>query len=106
MTLGGDCCQAGAIARYRDVAAPAVEAAAGRYLARGGTTEVLQGDRVPNRIVLLELPDLAAARAWYESPAYVDARALRADAATGSIIAVEGSRRSESVDFRTLRSGS
>jgi uncharacterized protein (DUF1330 family) len=76
-------------AHYRDLAGPAVEAAGGRYLARGGTTEVLEGDRVPNRIVILEFPDLAAARAWYDSPAYVEARAVRDGAATGSFIAVE-----------------
>jgi uncharacterized protein (DUF1330 family) len=77
-------------AAYRELAGPAVEAAGGRYLARGGATEVLEGDRVPNRIVILEFPDLAAARAWYDSPAYVEARGVREGAATGSFIAVEG----------------
>jgi uncharacterized protein (DUF1330 family) len=75
---------------YRVLAGPAVEAAGGRYLARGGTTAVLEGDRVPNRIVLLEFPDLDAARAWYDSPQYVEARAEREGAAVGSLIAVEG----------------
>jgi uncharacterized protein (DUF1330 family) len=67
-----------------------VEAAGGRYLARGGATEVLEGDRVPNRTVILEFPDLAAARAWYDSPAYREARDVREGAAIGSFIAVEG----------------
>jgi uncharacterized protein (DUF1330 family) len=75
---------------YRALAGPAVEAAGGRYLARGGTTEVLEGERVPNRIVILEFADLAAARAWYDSPQYVEARAARVGAAIGSFIAVEG----------------
>jgi uncharacterized protein (DUF1330 family) len=75
---------------YRVLAGPAVEAAGGRYLARGGTAEVLEGDRVPNRIVIIEFDDLAAARAWYDSPAYVEARAVREGAAVGSFIAVEG----------------
>jgi uncharacterized protein (DUF1330 family) len=75
---------------YRRLAGPAVEAAGGRYLARGGATEVLEGDRVPNRIVILEFPDLDAARAWYDSPQYVEARGAREGAATGSFIAVEG----------------
>jgi uncharacterized protein (DUF1330 family) len=51
---------------------------------------VLEGDRVPNRIVILEFDDLAAARAWYDSPQYVEARAAREGAAVGSFIAVEG----------------
>ena len=75
---------------YRALAGPAVEGAGGRYLVRGGTTAVLEGDRVPNRIVILEFPDLGAARAWYDSPQYVEARAEREGAALGSLIAVEG----------------
>jgi uncharacterized protein (DUF1330 family) len=77
-------------ADYRGLASRAVESAGGRYLARGGATEVLEGDRVPNRMVILEFPDMDAARAWYDSPAYRDARAARAGAAVGSFIAVEG----------------
>jgi uncharacterized protein (DUF1330 family) len=77
-------------AQYRELAAPAVEAAGGRYLVRGGSTEVFEGDRVPNRVVILEFPDMDAARAWYESDAYVAARRQREGAATGSLIAVEG----------------
>lgn len=75
---------------YRALAAPAVEAGGGRYLARGGACEVLEGDRIPNRVVILEFPDMDAARAWYHSPQYVEARAARDGAATGSFIAVEG----------------
>ena len=77
-------------AAYRELAGPAVEAAGGRYLARGGTTAVFEGDRVPHRIVILEFPDLPTARAWYDSPAYLEARTARQGAAVGSFIAVEG----------------
>jgi uncharacterized protein (DUF1330 family) len=76
--------------RYRELAGPAVEAAGGEYLARGGTTVVLEGDRVPKRVVLLEFPDLQAAQDWYDSPQYTAARATREGAALGSLIAVEG----------------
>ena len=77
-------------AAYRELAAPAVEAAGGRFLVRGGATEVFEGDRVPNRTVILEFPDLQAARAWYDSSAYREARTVREGAAVGSFIAVEG----------------
>ncbi len=77
-------------AAYRELAGPAVEAAGGRYLARGGATEVLEGDRQPHRMVILEFPDMDAARAWYGSPAYVEARGVREGAAVGSFVAVEG----------------
>jgi uncharacterized protein (DUF1330 family) len=79
-----------AYARYRDLAGPAVARYGGRYVARGGATEVLEGDRVPNRTVLLEFPDPDAARRWYDSPEYGEARAVRANAATGSFVLVEG----------------
>ncbi len=75
---------------YAPLAGPSVEAAGGRYLARGGRTVVLEGDRQPHRTVIIEFPDLDAAQAWYDSPAYVEARAARAGAANASFIAVEG----------------
>jgi uncharacterized protein (DUF1330 family) len=77
-------------ADYRAVARRAVEAAGGKFIVRGGATEVLEGERQPNRLVVLEFPDMAAARAWYESPLYREARAAREGAAVGSFIAVEG----------------
>jgi uncharacterized protein (DUF1330 family) len=76
--------------RYKVLAAPAVAQYGGTYIVRGGATEVLEGDRVPNRTVLIEFPDAAAARAWYHSPEYTAAREERAGAATGSLILAEG----------------
>ena len=76
--------------QYRALAGPAVEAGGGRFIVRGGVTEVLEGDRVPNRVVILEFLSMDATRAWYESPQYVEARAAREGAANGSFIAVEG----------------
>jgi uncharacterized protein (DUF1330 family) len=76
--------------RYRPLAAASVEAYGGRYVVRGGATEVLEGDRVPNRLVVLEFPDPDTARRWYHSPEYAEAKATRAGAATGSFILVEG----------------
>ena len=75
---------------YKALAAPAVEAHGGRYLARGGTTELLEGLEVPERVVVLEFPDLDAARRWYASPEYTTARGARANAATGRLVLVDG----------------
>ena len=76
--------------RYRPLAAASVEQYGGRYLVRGGQSEVLEGDRVPNRLVVLEFPDADEARRWYHSPEYAAAKAIRDGAATGSFILVEG----------------
>jgi uncharacterized protein (DUF1330 family) len=63
---------------------------AGRYLARGGELAVLEGDWQPQRLVLLQFEDLQAAKRWYDSPAYREARGLREGAATLWVVAVEG----------------
>jgi uncharacterized protein (DUF1330 family) len=76
--------------RYRPLAAASVEQYGGRYLARGGATEVFEGDRVPSRLVVLEFPDADAARHWYHSAEYQEAKTVREGAATGSFILVEG----------------
>ena len=77
-------------ADYIPLSGPSVEAAGGRYLARGGETAVLEGDAQPHRTVIIEFESLAAAKAWYASPAYIEARAARAAAAVGTFIVVEG----------------
>ena len=76
--------------RYRPLAAASVEQYGGRYLVRGGASEVFEGDRIPHRSVLLEFPDAEAARRWYHSPEYQEAKAVREGAAVGSFICVEG----------------
>ena len=76
--------------QYKEAAPLAITRYGGRYLARGGTAAVLEGDWQPQRIVILEFPSLAAAKEFYDSPEYRAARALRSGAATMDIIAVEG----------------
>jgi uncharacterized protein (DUF1330 family) len=75
---------------YKAAAAPAVAAAGGAYLVRGGELAVLEGDWGPSRLVILEFEDLAAARRWYESERYRDARRLRQGAARIGMVAVQG----------------
>jgi uncharacterized protein (DUF1330 family) len=76
--------------RYKALALPAVTQYGGTYIVRGGATEVLEGDWKPNRIVVIEFPDVDAARRWYDSPEYGEAKREREGAANGKIIVVEG----------------
>lgn len=62
----------------------------GRFIARGGRAEKLEGDMAVNRIVLLEFPSFEQAKAWYDSAGYRVAMAIRQSASTGSLILVEG----------------
>ncbi|MBP2298369.1 DUF1330 domain-containing protein [Azospirillum picis] len=75
---------------YKSLSPDAVAKAGGRFLSRGGETAVLEGDWLPNRVVILEFPDMAAALAFYDSPAYVRAREARRDAADFRMIVVAG----------------
>jgi uncharacterized protein (DUF1330 family) len=76
--------------QYKTAASAAVAAHGGRYLVRGGEQDVLEGDWRPPRLVVLEFEDLAAARRWYDSEQYRQARELRAGAARLSLVAVQG----------------
>ena len=75
---------------YKQASPAAVEAGGGRFIARGGEVVILEGDWQPERLVLLEFPDLEAAKRFYESPEYQDAKRLREGAAGLNMVAVEG----------------
>src|SRR5918992_2035988 len=76
--------------RYKAASPGAIAAGGGRFLVRGGELDVLEGDWRPSRLVVLEFEDLAAARRWYESERYRQARELREGAATLRMVAVQG----------------
>jgi uncharacterized protein (DUF1330 family) len=61
----------------------------GHFLVHGATVDVREGEW-PGTIVVIGFPDIAAARAWYESPAYREILHLRTDHIRGSAILVEG----------------
>ena len=50
---------------YRTRAAEAIHQYGGRYLARLGEVQVLEGDWNPKMVVVAEFPSLEQARAWY-----------------------------------------
>ena len=58
-------------------------------LAFYGPLEVLEGDPAEG-VVLIEFPDKAAAKAWYDSPAYQDAKQHRLKGADYRVILAEG----------------
>jgi uncharacterized protein (DUF1330 family) len=77
--------------QYMGAAPDAVKAFGGEYLVRGGRMHVLEGDWQPPRLTVLRFPDFDTAKAMYDSPAYAQARALRAGAtAMFNMVIVEG----------------
>ena len=75
---------------YKQLTPATLQAHGGRFLVRGGPTVLLEGERPPGRIVVLEFPDMAAAQAWWHSPEYAPAKALRQRASVSWMVAAEG----------------
>jgi uncharacterized protein (DUF1330 family) len=75
---------------YVKVAGATVEQFGGRYLARGGKAETLEGSVDPKRVVILEFPSYERAKAWWDAPEYQGPKAIRQSAATSDAILVEG----------------
>jgi uncharacterized protein (DUF1330 family) len=75
---------------YKSLAPPSIAAYGGKYIVRGGEVETLEGSWTPRRFVVLEFPDTAAARAWWASPEYAEAKALRQRSAGSEMILVAG----------------
>ena len=75
---------------YRTRAAPSIAQYGGRYLARGGAVEPLEGEWTPRIIIIAEFPNLDSARAWYRSPEYAEALAFRDAGLSRNLILVDG----------------
>ncbi len=79
--------------RYREymkVTPAAIARYGGKFIARGGKTLTLEGPEETGRLVIIEFPDLEQAKTFYNSAEYRKARELKAGAATGQFIAIEG----------------
>jgi uncharacterized protein (DUF1330 family) len=76
--------------RYKLLAPPTIGLYGGRYLARGGLTEALEGAWKPTRLVILEFPSVERARAWWSSPEYAPAKAMRQASADTDMVLLEG----------------
>ena len=77
-------------AEYGGRAPATVEQYGGRFLARGGETEVLEGEWEPNRLVILEFDSAEQARRWYSSEEYQAILGMRQRTATTDLVLVEG----------------
>ena len=79
--------------RYQDFmkdVKPALDAAGARYLARGGSHKVYEGDWQPRRIVVLEFPSVEAWEAFYTGPVYQGLKAVRDECSSARLVSVEG----------------
>jgi uncharacterized protein (DUF1330 family) len=75
---------------YRQRVLPTITAFGGRFIARGGRTEALEGAWAPRRVVIVEFPSVERAREWWSSPEYSEAKAIRQATSDGTLILIEG----------------
>jgi uncharacterized protein (DUF1330 family) len=75
---------------YRRQVPATIAAHGGRYLARGGATEILEGAWSPKRCVILEFPNMDRFKAWWSSPEYLPLRALRERTSKSNLIVTQG----------------
>lgn len=69
---------------------PIVERFGGEFLVRGGRAEYHEGTPPGTRTVVIRFPSFEAARAWYHSEEYSEAKRLRMKASTSVQTIVEG----------------
>lgn len=78
------------LAEYRDRVGATVAPYGGKYLARSSAPEVLEGEWAADQVVLVEFPELDAARVWNESPEYQAIAPLRTQNADSVRLLVQG----------------
>jgi len=77
--------------RYKAYAAhteSTLEPFGGRFIVRGGASEVLEGAWQPGRLVVIEFPSAQRARDWHASARYQEILPIRHEASTGSLVLV------------------
>ena len=76
---------------YKKLAKPIAEKYGGQYRARGGAMEVLETDLwTPTRMVIIEFPDMEAARAFVDSEEYAPVKPMRRDNAQCTLLILDG----------------
>ena len=78
---------------YRGRVGPIIAKHGGRYITRSGSHSMLEEDNAvwqPERVVIIEFPDMASLNAWYRSAEYQPLIALRRESAKDMLITLEG----------------
>ena len=76
--------------RYAAGVGDTVKNAGGKMLVRGGEFSVVEGDYQPRRLIVIEFPDMAALKGWYDGPAYEELKKLRLASSRANAVMVDG----------------
>lgn len=75
---------------YRAAVPQTVVPFGGRFVVRGGTLSLLEGEWPHPRLVIIEFPTREAAEGWYRSEEYQKVISLRLNSTSGNLIIVDG----------------
>ena len=75
---------------YLDAAMATAAKFGGNYLARGGETVVFEGEWEPNRLVIIQFPDMESLKAWYASDEYRPWIEVRRSLTESNLVGLEG----------------
>jgi uncharacterized protein (DUF1330 family) len=75
---------------YTKATPAAIAQYGGKFIVRGGAIVTLEGEPENRRLVVIEFPTLERAKEFFHSPEYTQVKALRAGAAVGQFLAIDG----------------
>ena len=78
----------------------------GKFLARAGEVETIEGESFHDRLVILEFPTKQALHEWYTSPEYRAALKYRRVSSVGRILVIEGVTDTDAPDDKVVKPGS
>ncbi|HZR18010.1 MAG TPA: DUF1330 domain-containing protein [Verrucomicrobiae bacterium] len=76
--------------QYTKATPAAIARYGGKFIVRGGEIVTLEGEPENRRLVVIEFPTLERAKEFFHSPEYTQVKALRAGAAVGQFLAIDG----------------
>ncbi len=77
-------------ARYVEAVPPIIKKYGGEYFVRGDAIQPMFGDWHPERIVLIQFPDMQSLRRCFESKEYLSIAPFRERSTNSKAIVVEG----------------
>ena len=89
---------------YTSRTPPTVEKYGGKFIARGGEVDTLEGEPFNDRLVLLEFPSKQAVRDWHADPEYQVALEYRKASSEARILVIDGAADTHAPDAKVVKS--
>ncbi len=77
-------------AEFMEKVTPTIENHGGKFVARGGAVDVIEGNWSPPRLAILEFGSVGQVREWLNSTEYSELNELRTGSSNINMVVVEG----------------